>query len=312
MSEGAPPLPDDLFARHVPEIDHRTAGEILTHPDFARMRRRYVPDTMANYTIDVFPGGWQSAAYRTAAIGAVVCVWAAYDAADRASWPTLTRFKQAVSAFGLQSARQIDGFVGRLVETGHVVLDHAPADGRLRLLRPTEKLLAWDRELLGPYYGALQRLYPEPGYGPAVARDPDVHLAQRRCAVEIFPVIGAFLQRNVDLAPFYGMYQAVHILMVLTDLKIADPEKPVRERDLNSFQDRFGVSRSHIRNVLVAAEAAGLLAWTEGRKGFVATPRGVAAIDRFIADTLASHDLTYRLGMTALGRSLGAPIREAA
>lgn len=308
--EDAAPLPDRLFERFLPEVDHRTVGEILAHPDFARMRHRYVPDTMANSAMDVFPGGWRSAAYRTAAIGTVVCLWVAHDAADRATWPTLTRFKQAVSALGLQSARQIDDFVGRLVETGNVVLERAAADGRVRLLRPTEKLLAWDRAMFGPYYEALQTLYPEPGYGPAVARDPDFQIAVRGSSLEIFPVIGTFLHENVDLVPFYNMYQGLHVLMILAVRRATDPGIPARERDFMDIQNIFGVSRSQIRNIVGAAEAAGLVAWVGGnRKSFVATPRGLAAVDLYIANTLACHDLIYRLALTRMGRDPGAPAR---
>ncbi|AWN38372.1 hypothetical protein DK427_23730 [Methylobacterium radiodurans] len=306
----AVPLPDYLFERHMPDVDHRTAGEVLSHPAFATVRRSYVVGTLANYEITRFPGNIQAAAYRTAAIGVLVCLWSASDPADRATWPTVAHFKQLVSAFSLAGTRQIDDFIGRLVRTGDIVLDRVATDGRVRLLRPTDKLLAWDRQTLKSYYDVLQALYPEPGYGPAVACDLTFQRAHRKGALAVFPAIGKFLHRNVDLLPFHQMYQGGHILMVLTDLALADPGKPIRERDLIHLRDRFGVSRSHIRNILQAAETAGLLVRTEqARQGFVPTPRGLTAVDIFIANTLAAHDLTYRLAFHEMGRDVCAPLR---
>lgn len=297
---GFDPIPPDpsLFQHFLPDLAHRTSGEILSHPRFAQMRRGYVAGTMACYEIASFPGGWQSAAYRVASIGAIVCLHAAWDPEDRTTWPTLARLKAAVATLGLSSPRQLDDLVARLSRTGHVALERPAADGRLRLLRPTDKLLAWDRAVLSSYYDVLHDLYPEPGYGPAVARHPDFHLAQRRVSVETFDVIARFMARNRDLMPFLHMYQGFHVLMRVILMREADAESTIRDGDFSDLITRFGVSRSHVRNILASAVAAGLL--TEagpGRKHLGPTPRGLAAVDRFIADTLASHDMTYRMAL---------------
>ncbi|MCJ2029213.1 hypothetical protein MKK50_07320 [Methylobacterium sp. J-043] len=294
-----PPEPSQ-FRRFLPDIAHRTSGEILIHPDFARMRPRYVAITMACYEIANFPGGWQSAAYRVATISAIVCLHAAWDPADRATWPTLARLKEAGASFGLSSPRQIDDLIARLVETDHVVLERPTADGRLRLLVPTDKLLAWDRALLSSYYSVLQELYPEPGYGLAVSRDPAFHLAHRRVSVGMFDVIGRFLAQNGDILPFLQMYQGFHVLARVILLKEADAQAAIRESDFSDIVARFGVSRSHVRNILAAAETGGLLT-SAGRslKHLAPTARGLAAVDRFIADTLSSHDMTYRMALAS-------------
>ena len=300
---GFDPIPPDpsLFQRFIPEIAHRTSGEILSHPNFAAMRPRYVAGTMACYEITSFPGGWQSAAYRVAAIGAILCLHAASQAEDRTTWPTLARLKEAVAILGLSSPRQIDDLVARLVTTGHVVLERPAADGRLRLLRPTDKLLDWDRSVLSSYYDVLQDLYPDPGYAPAVARDPAFHRAQRRVSLAMFGVIARFMAENRDLAPFLQMYQGFQVLMQVILLKEADAEATIRDGDFSDIMARFGVSRSHIRNILAAAEAGGLLTHAgRGRQHLAPTARGLAAVDRFIADTLASHDMTYRMALASL------------
>lgn len=296
----SPPEPSQ-FQRFIPEIAHRTSGEILTHPGFARMRRQYITVTMTCYEIANFPGGWQSAAYRVATISAIVCLHAAWNPADRATWPTLARLKEAGASFGLSSPRQIDDLIARLVETDYVVLERPAAYGRLRLLVPTEKLLAWDRVLLSSYYGVLQDLYPDPGYGLAVTCDPALHLAQRRVSVGMFDVIGRFIAQNGDILPFLQMYQGFQVLVRVILLREADAQAAIRESDFSDIVARFGVSRSHVRNILAAAEAGGLLTSRgRGLKDLAPTARGLAAVDRFIADSLASHDMTYRMALASL------------
>jgi DNA-binding GntR family transcriptional regulator len=62
-----------------------------------------------------------------------------------------------------------------------------------------------------------------------------------------------------------------------------------------SFADlghRFGVSRTHVRNLLREAQSMGLTE-INGRE-IVLTPRLMAAFDRFVADGMAGLDLLFR------------------
>jgi DNA-binding GntR family transcriptional regulator len=59
---------------------------------------------------------------------------------------------------------------------------------------------------------------------------------------------------------------------------------------------RFGVSRTQVRKLLEEAERQGLARLARGREPAVQlTPALVEAFDRFIADTMAGHDLVYKL-----------------
>ncbi|MEG9502206.1 MAG: hypothetical protein MIN69_10175 [Methylorubrum extorquens] len=53
--------------------------------------------------------------------------------------------------------------------------------------------------MLSSYYDVLQDLYPEPGYGLAVAPDPAFHLTHRGVSIEVFGVIARFMAANRDL-----------------------------------------------------------------------------------------------------------------
>lgn len=103
------------------------------------------------------------------------------------------------------------------------------------------------------------------------------------------------------------MDQGFQVLMRVILLRETDAEALIRESDFSDIVARFGVSRPHVRDMLATAEASGLLArGGRGRKHLDPTPRGVAAVDRFIADTLASQDMTDRM---ALARLDGEPPR---
>lgn len=69
------------------------------------------------------------------------------------------------------------------------------------------------------------------------------------------------------------------------------PDAPVPYADIG---DRFGVSRTHVRQLLVAAEAAGLVKLhTRGGRRVQVLPRQWASYDRGMAVGMYLHDLVY-------------------
>jgi hypothetical protein len=290
------PTGSGLFRRFIPDIEHRTTGEIVSHPDYARIRTIYIAHMLSHYEVRRFPGNWPSTAYRVAAIGVIVSLHASYDADDRSTWPTLKRFKDAAALIGLSSPRQLDDVIARLMATGHVTVERPATDRRLRFLQPTETMLTWDREWLCSYYDILQMLYPGSDYGIAVRREQEFYVAHRRNALKIFSVIAQLLMKDAALLPFALMNNGALVLMNLLLIKSKDPSSTVTETSFAGLMDRLGVSRSHIRNVIVAAEAHHLVERIgAGRKAISLTPRGISAIDRYIGDSLSSYDLTFRI-----------------
>lgn len=294
-----------LHRRFLPDIAHRTTAEFLYHPKFSQIRRRYVFDTSAQYTAAVFPGGRQSTAYRVITVGALISQYQAWNRDDRETYPTLIRLKRSVSIMSHTSARQIDEHVARLVQTGYVALERTEIDGRLRLLQPTDKLLAWESTRVASYYGILDALYPNSGYAYAARRNPAFLRAQHTASTSIFGIIGNFLRANSDLLPFLSMNAGGLVLMHLAVYTDDERDRMVPKDILDFFEYHFRVSRSHLRNIIITAEAADILVRSKQKNKLPAlTPRGHAAIDRFIADTLASHDLTYRMALMELGKEL--------
>lgn len=144
----------------------------------------------------------------------------------------------------------------------------------------------------------------------AVARDPGFHRIQCRVSTSYLPQISGFMQNNVDLLLFLGRYQGVHTLMKVANQSPDSQTRPGHEPGFAELQAKFGMSRSHIRNILSLAEEADLLTGAgPGRKHIALTPRGLAAIDRFVADTLSSSDLGYRVALAELGHPVEPPTR---
>lgn len=290
-----------LFQRFIPEIPHRTSGEILLHPEFAQLRRRYVIDTTENYTKAVFPGGCQCASYHVIVLGALMSLYEGWDRLNPQTLPTLSRLKRIVAAANFSSPRHVDNYVHRLAQTKDLVLEHFETDGRIRLIRPTEKLLSWCSLMTASYYRILDELYPTPGYQLAVTQNDAFMKSQRAASRDIFEVIGGFMARNEDMLPFHSMNLGG---IVLLRLSIAEGEDPADDEagSFTTLKAKYGISRSHYRNVLVAAEERGLLSRSiEKGKRPRLNPRGRFAVDRFIADTLASHDMSFHLATMKTG-----------
>lgn len=282
--------------------DHRSVEDILAHPDFPAARRSFVVEHARVYEAGTFPAQLGADVGRVTTLAIIVCLYAAYDPADRATWPTLNRLKDTVARFGFASPRLIDDFVARLAQTGYVEMERQPDDNRVRLLKPTERLLAWDREWMAAHYAPLDLLYPDPGYGAPMRRDTAFQAVHAGAALAAFDAIIAMTWSNLEIVFFLSATSALIILLSFYEMGGADPDSRIREADLAQLAPRFGVSRTHIRNILGVAQERGFVVRSGPRNSIVhLTPRWMTAFDRFIADSLAQSDLTYRLAQQASG-----------
>jgi len=280
-----------------------TIDQILSHPDFLAARALYIEECTRVYKMGVFPGNFGADAGRVTMLAVIVCLHARYAEHDRETWPTLKRLKETVASFGFASARFVDNFVARLVQTKFLELHQHPSDKRIRLLVPTELLLAWDREWMAAHFGPLALLFPEPGYPLALERNPDFQKAHGSASVPVLEGAVQVAWRNLDVVFFLTATSALSVLFKLCQLGGETQESSIREADLAALTSQLGVSRSHIRNILLAAEQRGFTVRHGDKNQFVMlTPLWIAAFDRFIADSLSYSDLTYQLGCQALAK----------
>jgi DNA-binding MarR family transcriptional regulator len=186
-----------------------------------------------------------------------------------------------------------------LIKTGYLEQVSSPRDRRVRILMPTDKMLAQDQDWLVSHYVPLQVLYPDPGYGLIMQRDPAFQQTHRLVATSLFPFAAQLMARNPTMMQF--MIREGGIMTIIKLLQLADSSgDATREISYSDIGARFGVSRTQVRKLLQQAEKDGLVRLKRGRGYFVQlTPKLIEAFDRFIADTMVAHDISYNLAQRA-------------
>lgn len=185
--------------------------------------------------------------------------------------------------------------MARLIHTDILESVESKRDRRFRILTPTPKMLALDQGWLTANYRPLHVMFPDPGYGPLVDGDPDVQRAHRLVANEFFGLGAKVLAGNPAIMLF--MMRDAGIMVLIKLIQMAGnrhgPSEGLSYADIGA---RFGVSRTHVRQLLQDAEQAGLVALS-GRGGrFVELkPPVLEAFDRFLAEGMSGHDLMYRI-----------------
>jgi hypothetical protein len=283
-----------------PAGTHHSSAGILAHPRFAAARTAYVEAILDLYEGDAFLNRLLVEAGRLVTFNTIVSLSCAHDAADRATWPTMRRLKAELKAFGLSSERRIEDLVAGLVHFDLLELRPSDRDGRLRLLTPTARMLALDRDWLAANYVPLHVMFPDPGYAQPVERDPAFQRAHRAVALG-FSARGAQLMAgNPAMMRYMSRDAGAVILIKLIHLTAAGDA--VEELSYTELGARFGVSRTHVRLVLEDAERNGDLVLSgRGGRRVELKPSILQAFDNFLADAMSGHDLLYRLTLDRMG-----------
>ncbi|MGX7874073.1 hypothetical protein ACVDG5_016150 [Mesorhizobium sp. ORM6] len=219
---------------------------------------------------------------------------AGVDPVRRETWLTITRLKQEMSLFGLASDRHIDDLIARLCSAGFMDLKPAEQDRRVRILKPTEKLKAHDRDWLAAHIAPLTVLYPEHDYRSIMQHDQQFHTSYRRVSISFLPLGASLLLSLPDTMLFFNHAAGAVVQAELLRIAMAAPDYPDAVVPYADIGDRFGVSRTHVRQLLVAAEAAGLVKLhTRGGRRVQVLPRQWASYDRGMAIGMYLHDLVY-------------------
>ncbi len=290
----------------MPDIDFtklpafHSSEEILAHPRFPFARDEFVKAMLALYEHKPFLNRLLLEASRTVLMSVIMCLHARYNAADRATWPTLRLVADAMMEHGLASPSRVQDLVSRLVKTGYLEQRPAPNDRRVHILTPTKKMIAQDQDFLISHHVPLQIMFPEPGYGLIMTRDPAFQAKQRLVSRDLFALGAKILASNPVMMLFQGRDAGVMVLIKMIDM--AGPQRgnaplQVSYADLGG---RFGVSRTHVRKLLVEAEEMDLVRLTKSGGQFVELlPPVLQAFDRLVADAMSGFDLCYQLALRA-------------
>jgi hypothetical protein len=292
MRDPDPPLAD---------VKYHSSEEILAHPRFVSARIAFVDAVLALYEDDPFLTRLLLEAGRYVTFGSIMCMHARYVETDRSTWPTMSLLKESMAQFGLSSSRRVEALVARLVHSGFLEMVTSNEDRRVRILTPTERMFNQDLDWLAAHYLPLQVLFPNPGYGPMIERDRSFQMAQRSVSMDFFGRGANILASNPGIMLFLGRDAGVMILIKLIQMAHAVNEDFHEDLSYADIGRRFGVSRTHVRKVLLDAERAGFVRLS-GRGGqWVQLTRAVMqAFDRFIADSMSGHDLMFQIALQAI------------
>jgi DNA-binding MarR family transcriptional regulator len=288
----------------MPEMDFtklppfHSAEEILAHPRFPFARDEFVKAMLALYEHKPFLNRLLLEASRTVLMAVILCLYARYNEADRATWPTLHLVADSMAEHQLASASRVHDLVSRLIKTGYLEQRAAPQDRRLRILIPTRKMIVQDQDFLVSHHLPLQVMFPEPGYALIMTRDPAFQLKQRLVSRDLFALGAQILAQNPIMMLFQGRDAGIMILIKLIAMaKVQGGETPLKI-SYSDLGGRFSVSRTHVRKLLIAAEEVDLVRLTKARGQFIELlPPVLQFFDRLVADAMSGFDLCYELAL---------------
>jgi DNA-binding MarR family transcriptional regulator len=287
-----------LDLKHLPA--YHSAEEILSHPRFPFARDEFVNGILALYEHKPFLNRLLLEASRTVLLAVIMCLYARYDEADRATWPTLRLVADSMAEHRLASASRVQDLVSRLVKTGYVEQRAAPRDRRVRILMPTKKMIAQDQDFLVSHYLPLDLVFPDPGYALIMTRDPAFQLKQRLVSRDLFALGAHILASNPTMMLFQGRDAGIMILIKMIQMAGRQGSAAPLKVSFSDLGGRFGVSRTHVRKLLVEAEKMDLVGLTRAGSQFVdLKPSLLQAFDRLVADAMSGFDLCYQLALRA-------------
>ncbi len=185
---------------------------------------------------------------------------------------------------------------------GYIVPQTDPSDHRRRLLVPTQKLAAAHRQQVVRQFEAMASVFPSAISVPAL-------LEGSACRTSFLHQLGTYLFsgfRVLDHTPVLAkLVESNAWLLVISSLALQqltneETSGGVVPLSISALSRRFCVSRAHIRNMLVIAEAAGLLAYAPGSESVVVLPALTEAIIQFYG---VGFILFHRCAASALGEA---------
>ena len=283
------------------EIEHLIGGrprleleEIVNHPRMPAARKAYLESFLEVYGGDPFLVRLLIESGRFLVYHLAIVLEASADPLRRETWLTVGRLKQALLPLGVASDRQIDHLIKRLCSVGFLERSPAASDRRVRILKTTEKLRAHDRDWLAAHYAGLATLYPGHDYGRVKRRDAEFQILHRRAAMSFLPLGAELFFYSPDMMLFLNRAAGYPILAALLQAAMAMPDAAHGAVPYEDAGERFGVSRTHVRQLLVAAEEAGLVKLhARGGRRVEILPRLWASHDRGISAGMYLHDMIY-------------------
>jgi DNA-binding transcriptional ArsR family regulator len=275
--------------------------DIVRHPRLREAVVTYLDRFLAVYDGEPFLVRLLIEMGRVAIVQLAIAIEAGYEPASRETWPTPGRLKDLMAAFGLGSGRHVDDLIARLCEVGFLELVPSEHDRRTKLLKGTEKLWSHDRDWLAAHFAPLAICYPQYDYGPILRAEPTFQVAFRHASLPFLPLGAKLIQAVPEMTMFLQHAGGYPVIAALLRDVLASGDGLHAAMPYGDVGERFGVSRTHVRRLLSAAEDAGLVKLhARGGQRVEILPPLWACHDRGTAGGMYYHDLIFVQTVRAL------------
>lgn len=275
------------------DIPYLNLDEVVSHPRLPQARKVYLSEFLKVYGSDPHMARLLIESARFMVFTFAIVNYAAQDPAQPETWATVGRLKKIMQAFGHSSVRQIDILISRLCDLDFLEIVQYEQDGRVRIVKPTEKAMAHDRDWLFAHYAPLASLFPERDYSLIMSRNAAFQVRQRRRSMEFVPIVASLMPMPPEVMVFFNRPGGYMFLAALLEAGMASPDAAAAISYAH-VGERFGYSRTHVRQVLTDAEAAGLVrVHSRGGHNVEILPALWAGHDRGLAIGMRLHDMVY-------------------
>lgn len=204
---------------------------------------------------------------------------------------TQSQVIETIMGMGLSSHGKIESLINRMVDQGLVSRVPHPDDRRAKAIIPTEAFLAMDDALCAIHASPCALLVDDAFVAGVAARDRATTRQMRAAAMPMIEGGGAMLMRNPQMLHFLISDGGWIVLFALVDaIWRGDPEA----QRFDAIAALCGVSRTHVRSLLIKATEYGLLR-EDGAGLHAPTPEFFDVVHVWIAECLAAFVSCCRL-----------------
>ncbi|HYE47550.1 MAG TPA: hypothetical protein VEA44_17425 [Caulobacter sp.] len=218
---------------------------------------------------------------------------------DPATWLTVASLDDGAAQLDIGTPRRVRRLVEDMRADGYLLDAGAAGDRRRHRLRPSERMLAIDREWVAVFHEPLALLAPgEPRYRAAVARDPAYHRDYRRVALSTLEVARRTVSQHPAVDSFLHQASGARVLTTLMQATRGAAGGWSPPGFFTLAAERNAATRVHVRNMLRAAARAGYVEISDDAR-VRPTQHLRADFAGWAADSLSSTDLASALSAMA-------------
>ncbi|MDV3456205.1 hypothetical protein RZN05_04355 [Sphingomonas sp. HF-S4] len=285
-------------SEHPPLPPYATAETLKRHPRFEAAVSNLIDGLATLYGEDRWRIRELSEYKRAVTFMLAICIAAGEREAEPETWLTVARLVQLAEIMAIGPARRVRRYVEEMRADGYLIETPMAEDRRRHRLRPSEAMLAIDREWVAVFHAPLALMMPdEPRYQAAVAQDPDFHQYYRARSLMTLALARETMVEHPPVDSFLHQAGGARILATLLQ-SARDQFGGWTEPGFYSLAaERSATTRVHVRSMLRNAAAAGYVEIAESRGARVrATALLIDDFSNWSADSLATTDLVSLLG----------------